>query len=105
MIRPEDIRSLTDFKRDTLAHLRGLRKTGRPRVLTVNGKARAVVLDPAAYQRLVDELDRAKVIAGVEKGLREFKEGKGKPARAALEDAFRKIKAARKGARRRRTAA
>jgi hypothetical protein len=63
------------------------------------------VLDPAAYQRLEDELDRAKVLGGIERGLKEFRAGKGRPARAALEEAFRKVKAARRGVRRKRAAA
>ena len=39
MIALQDIRSLTDFQRNTKAHLKRLKATGRPAVLTVNGKA------------------------------------------------------------------
>ena len=105
MIRPEDIASLTDFKRDTSAHLKVLKKTGQPRVLTVNGKARAIVQDAAAYQRLLDQLERAETIAGIKRGLESFARGEGRPAREALEEAYRKIKAARKGRPRRGRAA
>ena len=60
MIKPEDIGSLTDFARNTRAHLNRLRRTGRPELLTVNGKAEVVVQSAAAYQRLIESLERLK---------------------------------------------
>ena len=42
MIRPQDIGSLTDFQQNTKAHLKRLRRTGRPELLTVNAKAEVV---------------------------------------------------------------
>ena len=96
MFRSEEISSLTDFKRDTAGHLKRLAKSGQPRVLTINGRAKVVVQDAAAYQRLLDQLDRAETIAGIRRGLASFARGEGRPAREALEEAFRKIKAARR---------
>ena len=60
MIRPEDIGSLTDFARNTKAHLQRLRRTGRPELLTVNGKAEVVVQNAVAYQRLIEALEKLK---------------------------------------------
>jgi hypothetical protein len=60
MIRPEDIGSLTDFARNTKAHLQRLRRTGRPELLTVNGKAEVVVQNATAYQRLIEALEKLK---------------------------------------------
>jgi PHD/YefM family antitoxin component YafN of YafNO toxin-antitoxin module len=60
MIRPEDIGSLTDFQRNTRAHLKRLRRTGRPELLTVNGKAEVVVQNASAYQRLIELLEKLK---------------------------------------------
>jgi len=57
MIRPEDIGSLTDFARNAKAHLRRLKRTGRPELLTVNGKAEVVVQNASAYQRLLEALE------------------------------------------------
>jgi PHD/YefM family antitoxin component YafN of YafNO toxin-antitoxin module len=57
-IRPEDIGSLTDFSRNTKAHLKRLRQTGRPELLTVNGKAEVVVQNASAYQRLIESLEK-----------------------------------------------
>ena len=57
MINLTDIHPLTAFLRDHRAHLERLRATGRPEVLTVNGKARVVVQDAAAYQKLVEVVE------------------------------------------------
>ena len=78
MIAIEDIRSLTDFQRNTKAHLKRLKATGRPEVLTVNGKAELIVQDAAAFEDMVD------AIRGIQRGLDEMKAGKGEPARKVL---------------------
>lgn len=73
-----DIRSLSDFKRNTVELLDQLRKTGHPLVLTVNGKAELVVQDAAAYQALLDRVD---TIEGIRRGLADVKAGRTKPAK------------------------
>ena len=60
MIRLEDIGSLTEFARNTKAHLKRLKRTGRPELLTVNGKAEVVVQNATAYQHLIESLERLK---------------------------------------------
>ncbi len=54
----KDILPLTDFKRHTAEFLGRLKNTGRPLVLTINGKAEVVVLDACAYQAMLDRLRR-----------------------------------------------
>ncbi len=51
----EDIQSLTDFKKHTIQFISDLKKSGRPRVLTVNGKAEIVVMDAAAFQKMQNQ--------------------------------------------------
>jgi PHD/YefM family antitoxin component YafN of YafNO toxin-antitoxin module len=60
MIRPQDIGSLTEFQRNTQAHLKRLKRTGRPELLTVNGKAEVVLQNASAYQRLIESLEKFK---------------------------------------------
>ena len=72
-----DIRSLSDFKRNTVDLLDRLRKTGHPLVLTINGKAELVVQDAEAYQAL---LDRVEAIEGIQRGLADARAGRTKPA-------------------------
>lgn len=54
MHHAQDTYPLSDFKTNAKSHLQRLRKTGRPEILTVNGKAEAVVMSPEAYDRLID---------------------------------------------------
>ena len=58
MIRAEDIGSLTDFNRNSKTHLKRLKRTGRPELLTVNGKAEVVVQSASAYLRLIESLEK-----------------------------------------------
>jgi len=77
-----DIRSLSDFKRNTVDLLDRLRKTGHPLVLTINGKAELVVQNAGAYQAL---LDRVEAIEGIQRGLADVKAGRTRPARQAFD--------------------
>lgn len=84
MIDPDNITSMTEFKRDTGRWVRRIRKSGRPAVLTVNGKAELIVMDPASYRRMLKERETREVISAVERGMREFAEGKSVPAADVL---------------------
>lgn len=58
-MRLESIRSLSDFQRNTRAHVARLKATGLPEILTVNGQAELVVQSAESYQRLLDAADLA----------------------------------------------
>ncbi len=66
--------------------MRQLHKSKRPVVLTVDGKAAAIVQDAAAYQRLLNIAARADAREGIRQGLEEARQGKGRPAREFLEE-------------------
>ena len=85
MIQLDDIYSLTDFQRNAKSHLRAIKKTGRPRVLTVNGKAELIVQDAKSYQKLLELIDRAEAIEGIRRGLESMKRGAGRPAAEVFE--------------------
>ncbi len=65
--------------------MRQLHKSKRPVVLTVDGKAAAIVQDAAAYQRLLNIAARADAREGIRQGLEGARQGKGRPAREFLE--------------------
>jgi prevent-host-death family protein len=73
----QDIHSLTMFKRNSSGLMKQMKKTGRPLVLTVKGKAEAVLLDAAAYQELATQLD---AVASIRQGLAQPRKGVGRPA-------------------------
>jgi prevent-host-death family protein len=77
----QDIQSLTTFRRRSGDFMKQIRKSKRPVVLTVNGRAAAVVQDAAAYQRLLDLAARADAHEGIRQGLEDSRLGRTRPAR------------------------
>ena len=81
-----DIHSLTAFKRDTTGLMRQMKKSRRPLVLTVKGKAEVVLMAPAVYQDLADRLD---AIEGIRRGLAKASQGRGRSPDAVFDDMLR----------------
>ncbi len=77
----QDIQSLTTFRRRSGDFMKQLKKSRRPVVLTVKGKAAAVVQDAEAYQRLLDIAAAADVREGIRQGLDDARAGRTRPAR------------------------
>ena len=80
-----NIHSLSDFQRNTKDHIRKLKESGKPVVLTVNGEAEVVVQSAEAYQRLLDDRDLLDSIRGISRGLEQAKRGEGRAMREFLE--------------------
>ena len=88
-IRPsEDIRSVTDLKRNTREILDHLHATGRPVILTVNGRADSVLLDVRIYEKHLQAGNLAKLIAPAEQ---DVEKDRTRPARAFLKE-FKRAK-------------
>lgn len=85
MISATEVYSLTDFQRNAREHIERLRETGQPEILTVNGRAELVVQSAAAYQELLDLVDRAETVLGIHRGLLDAHEDRGQPLEEALE--------------------
>jgi len=77
----KDIQSLTTFRRRSGDFLKHLSKSKRPVILTVKGKAAAIVQDAEAYQRLLDIAASADAEEGIRQGLADAKKAKTRPAR------------------------
>src|SRR6185436_8837692 len=76
-----DIQSLTTFRRRSGDFMKQIKKTKRPVVLTVNGKAAAVVQDAGAYQRLLDVAAVSDAREGIRQGMEDARKGRIRPAR------------------------
>ena len=81
----KDIQAMTTFRRNPGKFMKYLKKTKKPLVLTINGKAEAVVQDAEAYQRLLDIAAQADALEGIRQGVEDIEKGRVRPARAALE--------------------
>ena len=75
----KDISPLTEFKRDSARLIAQIKETGRPQILTVNGKAEIVIQSAKAYEEMVDLLGTLEKIA---RAAKEHDEGKGIPVDA-----------------------
>ena len=81
-----NIHSLSDFQRNAKDHIRKLKRSGKPAVLTVNGEAEVVVQSAEAYQKLLDDSELLDSIRDISRGLEQAKRGEGRPMREFLED-------------------
>lgn len=82
----KDIHSVTTFRRNPAELMKQLKKTKRPVVLTVKGKAEAVLQDAASYQRLLDIAARADVQEAIRQGLEDVALGRTRPAHEVFDE-------------------
>ena len=82
----KDIQPLTAFRNNSVKMMRQLKRTKRPVILTVNGKAEAVVQDAAAYQSLLDLAARTDAREGIRQGLEDVAKGRTQSAREVLSE-------------------
>jgi prevent-host-death family protein len=86
----KDIQSLTTFRRRSGDFMKQLKKSKRPVVLTVKGKAAAVVQDADAYQRLLDVAASSDGEEGIRQGLEDLAHGSTRSAREVFDRIRRK---------------
>ena len=65
----EDIRSITELKRNTNSVLEQNHRTKRPVVLTVNGKAEAVLLSAPEYEKIARAFNLLKFLVPAEEDI------------------------------------
>jgi prevent-host-death family protein len=82
----KDIQSLTTFRRRSGDFMKQIKKSKRPVVLTVNGKAAAVVQDAEAYQRLLDVAASADAGEGIRQGMEDARKGRTRPVKEFFEE-------------------
>jgi prevent-host-death family protein len=79
----DDIRSVTDLKRNTREILNHLHRTGRPVVLTVNGRADAVLMGAKTYEKQLKAMNLVRLLVEAEE---DIAAGRVRPARAFLKE-------------------
>ncbi len=90
MFTIDSIRPVSDFSRKPAEHIKRLKKTGRPEVLTVNGKAEVVIQDARSYEDMMSLLHSLKQIAQSKK---EHDTGKGVLAKKVFSRLSKKLAA------------
>ncbi len=84
----EDIRSITDLKKETKSVLEQIHRTKRPIVLTVDGKAEAVLMDALEYEKMSNAFNLLKLLIPAEE---DIDNGRHEEAKAFFMD-FRRDK-------------
>ncbi len=82
-----EINSLSNFKRNTSEFIEQLKETGKPIILTVNGKAELIVQDAGSYQKLLELAERFETIEALKPAITEMKAGKGE----SVEEVFARL--------------
>lgn len=89
MILPTDIHTLDSFRRKTKQHVERLQSTGRPEVLTVNGRPSVVVQDAMAYQQQIEKIE---VLEALAESVKQADSGKMQDARKAVRKLLEELK-------------
>ena len=83
--------ALDCFTADPQVHLDRLCASGEAVSLGIDGKPAAVMMSVEAYNKLLDELDHAELMADVARSQAEIAQGKVRPAEEVFDDIRRKI--------------
>lgn len=84
MTRTTDITSFTDFRTRLRDHLDQRKASGRPLFVTTNGETEAVVLSPAAFDKLMEQVELARSLATLDRSMEDIKGGRTRSAKTAL---------------------
>lgn len=79
----EDIKSVSELKKKTREIFEQLHRTGRPIVITVNGKPDVVLLGAGVFEKKLKALNLGVLLAEAEA---DVKEGRTRPAREFLKE-------------------
>jgi len=89
MYSTSDIYPVSDFNRKPAEHIKRVQETKKPEVLTVNGKAAVVLLDPESYDQLAQGAELLKTLDNIRLAKAEHDAGKSKP----IEQVFSELSA------------
>jgi prevent-host-death family protein len=77
----EDVKTVSELKNSLRSVFEQIHQTGRPVVVTVNGKPDVVLMDAAQFERKLRALNLAALLA---RGEDDIRRGRTRPARAFL---------------------
>jgi len=79
----EDFKTISDLKKKTNEIFKQIHQTGRPVIITVNGKPNAVLIDVGTFERKIQALNLGALLLEAEN---DMKKGLVRPARDFLEE-------------------
>ena len=88
MYTTSDIYSVSDFNRKPGEHIKRLKETKKPEVLTVNGKAAVVMVDPESYDQLVKDAELVRTLTTISQAQAEHEAGQSE----SIDSVFARLK-------------
>lgn len=85
----EDVRPLSEFRAHTASFVQQVRETKRPMILTQHGRSAAVLMDVAAYEALVEQVELLRDIHVAEE---QIENGEGVPHSKAKTQVLARIR-------------
>jgi len=79
----EDIKSVSDLKKNMRQIFEQLHRTGRPVIVTVNGRPDVVLVDSAVFEKTLKALNMAVLLA---EGETDVRSGRTRPAKQFLKE-------------------
>lgn len=88
----QDVKTVSELKKNLKAIFEQLHRTGRPVIVTVNGKPDVVLLDAETFERRISALNLAPLLAEAEEDIRK---GRSRPASEFIKELRRGSKTPR----------
>lgn len=93
MYTTKDIYPVSDFNRKTSEHIKRVQETRKPEVLTVNGKAAIVVVDPESYDAMVQNQELLQTLKNIAIADEQHENGQRKSAKQVFQELKVELKA------------
>ena len=93
MYTTNDIYPVSDFNRKTSEYIKRVQKTRKPEVLTVNGKAAVVMVDPESYGELAKNYELLQAIKNIAIANEQHENSQAKPAKQVFQELKDELKA------------
>ena len=93
MYTTTDIYPLSDFNRKTSEHIKRIHETKKPEILTVNGKAAIVVVDPESYDKMAQNQELLQTLKNIAIANEQHESGQSKPAKQVFQELTDELKA------------
>ena len=93
MLTTSDIYPVSDFNRKPSEHIKRMQETKKPEVLTVNGKAAVVMIDPESYDQLAQDAALLQTINNIRLAKTEYEAGNSKSIQQVFSELKSELKA------------
>jgi prevent-host-death family protein len=83
-MKTTDIIPFSEYRKNMRANIARMNKTGRPVIITTNGKPDVVIISPKEFDRLTASFELLESARIIRQSIKAFEEGKGIPLDVAM---------------------